>query len=510
MKDANTENSTGRLFVDYEHLKKYAIRGTKKPGYVERRLRPVMGGVYENPYSNIFSVEIGRVRIDTLSDPDWKRQLAAFLNVYGRIRSNDFTKKTSEETLRNRHDILFSTMELILKDRHLRTLAQVKPRFLPRMFELWTEKKIGKRAQINYYNVMRWYWRVFGMQIPAISHYEVEKGEFTINRNATQDNSWTGNGVDFNEIYEKLNALDPVGARLFKAMKTYGFRVKEALRLEPHEADGGNRLHVTKGTKTGRPRQLEFEVLDDMNLRRVLDELKAEVPEGCHLAWSHLTLKQAKKKIGNLAAKIGLTKKGLGVTPKGLRAEFAIDLLEKLSGEVAPVRGGGIGINYKALSAARQVVTEAMGHNRKNATGPYYGSFLTMEREQLRHFNRSWDRLEPLMPKVTELLKEAGVDNLYWIGSRALGARGDVHPYEFVLPPHTDGEAAIRLSATISDLIMEAIGVDCSTHAWEGLPGVKQALWETEAIPLFEQVGPQEYMRDRLIEQRMFRMKGAH
>ena len=30
MKDANTENSTGRLFVDYEHLKKCSLNGQPK------------------------------------------------------------------------------------------------------------------------------------------------------------------------------------------------------------------------------------------------------------------------------------------------------------------------------------------------------------------------------------------------------------------------------------------------------------------------------------------------
>lgn len=149
-------------------------------------------------------------------------------------------------------DILFSTMIPIMKERKLRSLSQVKPRLMPRMFELWTEKGVSKRAQINYFNVMRWYWRVFGIQLDPIVTYAKEKDEFTINRNATHDKSWAGNDVDFLEIYEKMYAMDPVAERLLVAMKTFGLGLKESLRLQPHEVDGGNSLLLTKGTKTGR------------------------------------------------------------------------------------------------------------------------------------------------------------------------------------------------------------------------------------------------------------------
>lgn len=511
---ANTNPAAKKVLLqslfESDQLPVPGARAKGKQTYAERRLSPVIGGVRVTSINPQLTASPGRVKLDALNDSDWPKQLSEFLHKYGRIRSANFSMKTSEETLRNRSDILFSTVRMLMDDKHLKsikTLAQIKPRHLPRMFELWTAKGISKRAQINYYNVVRWFWRICGMEIDPIRSYEKEKGEFTINRNAERDKSWKGNGVDFEVIYKKAYEMDPVGARLLLAMKQNGLRLKESLRLEPHSADGGDRLLITKGTKTGRPRQLVFEVFEDENFRLVLDQLKDEVPEGSHLAWSNLTLKQAKFRMYYLARKLGLTKNGAyKVTCHGLRHDFAIDQLEKLTGQKAPVRGG-IAINYRALSEARLKVTRALGHNRLKVTGAYYGSFLSLEREQMRSFIRSWDRIEPVMREVATLLPGSGVDNIYWIGARSLGAKSENEVYEFAFPPGADDAAILSLAPQIAELVLGATGVDCMVHNWKSLPSIKQALWEIEGTPIFESVGPLEYMKARLEEQKLARMK---
>jgi hypothetical protein len=249
-------------------------------------------------------------------------------------------------------------------------------------------------------------------------------------------------------------------------------------------------------------------VFDDENFRRVLDHLKEEVPEGNHLAWSNLTLKQAKERMYTISRRIGLRKNGVyGVTWHGLRHDFAIDNLEKLTGEKAPVRGGLI-INYREISEARLKVSQALGHNRLEITGAYYGSCLSLEREQMRSFMRSWDRMEIVMKEVRALVVGNGVSNLYWIGSRSLGGVGANQPYEFAFPPGTDDSIVLLLAPQISELVLGATGTDCIVHNWKSLPGAKQALWEKEATPLFEAVGPLEYMKARLEEKKAARAKG--
>jgi integrase len=482
-------------------------RPPRTPSHTEKRLSPVVvgGSRYTDPGAR--SIPFGQVRLDSMASYDWKQQLSDLLHAYGRQRSRKPEQKVSEETLRNRTDIVFSTIKAVMKDRKLKTLSQVRPRLLPRIFEIWNEKGIGKRAQWNYYSYMRWFWRIFAIEVGSIKNYEVEAGEFTINRNATTDRSWKGNGVDFDEVLKLMHELDPVAARILLAIKTFGLRLKEGLRLRPHEADGINKLNVTEGSKGGRPRQLLFDEFEDQQFREVLDELKGQVPQECHLAWSNRTLEQAKKRMYHLCRVIGLTRNGrFGVTVHGLRHDWAIDNLESLTGHEAPVRGGLV-INYREISAARGTVTRAMGHYRLKVTGAYYGSYRSLEREQLRAFDRSWSRIEVVMREVCKLLQGNGVQNLYWVGARSLGEKGESFGYEFVLPAGIEDEVAWRLAPQVAELVSDASGKDCVVHPWRNVPTTKQALWAETGVPLFEAVGPMEYMQRRVKEQKAVRTK---
>ncbi len=472
-----------------------------KQTYDQRRLNPVSAdGVREGAINPALTVPPGKVRLEDLTSTDWRRQLADFLRAYGHTRLSDFTKTVSEETLRNRTDIMFSSVTMLIKDKklqHVRSLAQVKPRLLPTLFEMWTAKGISKRAQMNYYTNMKWFWKICGLEIPAIATYEKEEGEFTITRTSIRDKSWKGNGVSFDEIYQKLLAIDPVGARLAYAMKTWGLRPKEALCLQPHLADGGNKLLLTRGTKTGRHREILFEHFDGETFRKVLDELKNEVPPECHLAWQNRNLKQAKSRLEYLGRLVGLgLNSATGVTWRGLRHDFAIDNLETMGGQIAPVRGG-IAINFRALSAARLKITRAMGHNRLEITGAYYGSFLSLERSQLRAFIRSWNKIEPVMGKIGQVLMDAGIGNMYWIGERALGATGE-NKYEFVLPEGVDDVLGLKIGTLIAEIVLNATDIDCTVLPWDSLPAAKQVLWESEGVPLFEAVSPLQYMQQKL------------
>lgn len=503
------KRSMGQLF-DKSELPKVPRAARREPNTVlvaPRRSAQVVGSVREAPADLALRAPVGYVRLEALDSPNWKKQLSDFLHIYGRTRSGNFNKPTGEETFRNRKDILFSTFTALMKDKQLKTLSQIRPRTMPRMFELWEAKGISDRAQINYYNQVRWFWRVCGIEIEPIASFAKRPGQFTINRNATKDKSWSGNGIDFDDVIEKIREHDPIAARLFETMKAYGLRLKEALCLRPHESDVGTGLRVFRGTKTGRARQLEFSEFGETNFRSVLDSLKGSVPEENHLAWSHLSLKQAKRRMYTVCERFGITKAVLGVSPHGLRHEFSIEYLEKLTGVQAPVRGG-IAINYKELAEARRTITRALGHNRTEITGAYYGSFVTHEREQLRHFRAAWEALEVPLREIGALLMETGIDNLFWIGAKALGAKNS-SSYEFVLPPCIDPHTAMKVSNEIADMVLSATGVDCITLAWEAMPSAKQALWEAEGIPLFQAVSPLDYMKDRLLAQRAARVKPA-
>ncbi len=437
-----------------------------------------------------FQKRPGSLRLDAMTDKDWAAQTKALLRVYGHTGTAVFSRKISEETLRNRTDILFSTLRLLMDDcKQLRTLSQIRPRLIPRMLQLWDSKGVSDLAKINYYTNMRWYWRLFGIDTPPISHFATYPGQYTIGRAAEKDKSWAGNGVSFEEVLKQIHDYDPVAARLFVSMKTFGLRAKESLRLEPHEADGGDALLVRKGSKTGRPRDIKFKVFGEEALRETLDELKGQVPEKCHQAWANITLKKAKHRLYYICRKFGLTKKDLGVTMHGLRHEWAIDQLYRMANVTAPVRGG-MTLNYRKLSEVRMLISEGLGHSRIEITTAYYGSFLTMERQRVRRFEASWIKIESVMPAISQLLVKAGLDNLYWVGKRSAGANGSTDPYEFLLPPLTDSELALHLAPLIADLIIGATGQECSVGLFEANPESRRQLWFTEAVPMMRGIAP--------------------
>jgi hypothetical protein len=341
----------------------------------------------------------------------------------------------------------------------------------------------------------------------SISSYATQKGQYTVNINSKVDKSWSGNNVNFDEIYELVKADDPIAADLMMAMKTYGLRPKEALCMRPHEADGGDHLDVLRGSKTGRKRSINFKDFKEEDLFRMrLDGFKDKVEPGNHMAWSKLTLKQAKERLNTISKKYGIRKNGkYGVTWYGLRHDFAIEGFEKLTGKEPPVRGG-VGLNYRELSDARLTLTRAMGHNRKRVLGAYCGSFVSLEGEQLRNFKINWERIQRTMNvEVSGLLKDAGIDNLYLIPSVAISSRAGNFQYEFVLPPAVEPSIAVSVCASIVDFVMAATGYNATAIPWESL-GEKQNILLKDAIPLFRHTSPVEYMKDRLQEDRRARM----
>jgi hypothetical protein len=99
-------------------------------------------GVKETSSTSALQVPVGMVRLEELTNYDWKRQLAEFIERYGRYRANNFNRMCSEDTLIDRHNILFSTVRDVMQERHLKTLSQVRPRLLPQMFVIWTNRGV--------------------------------------------------------------------------------------------------------------------------------------------------------------------------------------------------------------------------------------------------------------------------------------------------------------------------------------------------------------------------------
>jgi integrase len=70
---------------------------------------------------------------------------------------------------------------------------------------------------------------------------------------------------------------------------------------------------------------------------------------------------------------VGATKAGLGVTPHGLRHQFAEDLSFDLTGLDAPARGGAPEHDPALRQAVYLEVARQLGHGRPRISGAHLG-----------------------------------------------------------------------------------------------------------------------------------------
>jgi hypothetical protein len=215
---------------------------------------------------------------------------------------------------------------------------------------------------------------------------------------AQNDKSFTGNGVDFWEAFDKVAAMDVHVAEQILVIKAFGLRRKEVVMLKPLIADRGLYLEVFDGTKGGRPRTVPI----DSDFRRAVIAraknfvlIKTGSAKG-HLGHPDKNLAQNLKRYSYVMGACGYTKVDEGVTGHGLRAEYAMDELMKRG--VVPTILGGSGRAKSQLETdlAYLQVSEQLGHSRKSVMPAYAGALIVVEIP-------GGDRKNPLIPTVGEV-----------------------------------------------------------------------------------------------------------
>ena len=84
------------------------------------------------------------------------------------------------------------------------------------------------------------------------------------------------------------------------------------------------------------------------------------------------TLVQAIRRLRYVMERFGVTKRDLGVTPHGLRHQYAADEFSRETGEAPPVEGGRP-VPKDRDQAARKNVSGRLGHSRIETTSVYLG-----------------------------------------------------------------------------------------------------------------------------------------
>lgn len=194
--------------------------------------------------------------------------------------------------------------------------------------------------------------------------------------------------VNIDAVLESIRSKSPHAHFLCCLCLHFGLRLSEALRLRPQESDRSDFLHLQRGTKGNRPRDVPLSSDPDRRSeqRRLLREAKQMCEGDQHLGFGGRNLQQARKYFEAVLAECGVTRTQLGITLHGLRHEYAVRRFEELTGLPAPVLRQApieayIG-RMDAVRAARGQIAEELGHGRAQVSSAYFGA-LPILREEL-------------------------------------------------------------------------------------------------------------------------------
>lgn len=380
----------------------------------------------------------GTVPLAVWVSPDYRDDVARLTARFGRVGNADQRRACSEATVTTRRKVLICVMKRLSKHcRGIRTLSQLRPRLIPTLIRLWNEEGMAPRTQVQQYSVLRWFWRLHGIQVPSCIKAHVEDGDRYIVRAAAQQDRSASARTDPFRLFAWADEHDLRVGLYMRLAWALGLRRLECLRLQPHEDFDGTCLKIRRGSKGGRPRDIEFADISERRAevaRAALMRLRELTEVGGHAGWPDLTLQQAGRRLGWILQRIGLTKAALGATFHGLRHDFSIDELERTSGITAPVRGGLVN-DFAALREHRQRVSQLLGHNRTKVTSAYYGSLRETTKLRIERVMRSARLLEPALMDCVPMLEQAGIEQVFMGGLRGVGMDSEADaPFELVLP----------------------------------------------------------------------------
>lgn len=274
-----------------------------------------------------------------------------------------------------------------------------------------------------------------------------------------------------------------VVAQILEMELTWGFRDQEGWFCKPalSELDGnGNGLMLRRGTKGDKPRLVRwFKDPERARAQReALDRAKALAslhPRG-ELSIPGLTAAQMKNHFNWVVRRNGATKKNMGVTPHGLRHQFACDLFRDLTGMPAPVLGLLPAEEYRKNAAvvreAMKEISQQMGHERPSISGAYIGSVGKLDKGQIR---RTDEALQKVLAAASAF-RDAPVSEAWLIGTYGRGAVPQPgEPMEIAVRLADSPAASMNLAQvvqTVGELqqaVGEAAGVPVRVQPWVAL-----------------------------------------
>ena len=317
---------------------------------------------------------------------EWKKGVTAILSEHGSKRANG--KIASERTQTLTKEVIYAAFRQLhelgyrlqnpqnLKDKHIGILVK----------HWWYEKKKRPKTIQNELSRLRRFCEMMhkpGM-VRNMRDYlpEEDPGKLVVVTAAMKDKSWDAAGLDMIEILNKTDQYDTRLGLMLRLELALGLRREEVLKCDVHTQDYRDYFAILPGQgKGGRTRTIPMNEAS----RKVLDYVKSRVKKGEVLGWPYTkngekaSLKQNLDRYRNSMCSLGFTKKDLGITGHGLRAQFA-ENNALIHGLLPPTLGGSKNQYEKTEQDTRlKQLSEAMGHHRTRVMPAYYGSFKKKE-----------------------------------------------------------------------------------------------------------------------------------
>ena len=220
---------------------------------------------------------------------------------------------------------------------------------------------VGKSSLVPAHNAMMYF-------LP-----DEDKTSLRVSTVASVSKSWSEQGIDVIAKIKEADAICTTFGAMLRLGLAFGLRRKEQIRCVPSHIDGGDKV-LLRGSVTKSGRDRDIEIVDSFQ-RECLDHAKQIASRGRPLGWPRKTYAQSVNHYNYLMnKKLGITGADSDCVGHGLRAEFSENMAVRL-GFMPPTLGGSV--DQMPREAIRQIqaqVTKAMGHNRPEVVGAYYGS----------------------------------------------------------------------------------------------------------------------------------------
>lgn len=303
----------------------------------------------------------------------WKHSLMKVLSQ-NNGRSANGGKKAGQRTSEKRKEVLEAGFRRLIADGfRIKDVHSFRESHLMHLVKVWESKGHSPSQLQNEISIFRVFSGWIGKEgmIRGSEVYVSEPERLKRTTVAQEAKTWTDKGVNPLEKIEEVRSSDPHVAIQLELQLAFSLRDQEASMLRPVMADKGTYLTVNWGTKGGRDRVVPIESAAQ---RDVLERAKLLVNSvsGSTIP-SKYNLEQWKKHFYYILEKHAISRKD-GVVAHGLRHESANDKYEQLTQMASPVRGGTGHPNPQIEMAARQEVSELLGHSRPHIAGAYIGS----------------------------------------------------------------------------------------------------------------------------------------